>query len=619
MSAERPHDLWGQHMYKPLLRARARDVARLDRGNIEALRTSANDAEYLAEASPGPDRSRGPRRRRKGKRHRMARPRSVVCALLTITALIVASAGPAAAGSSARAAVTALIVASTGTAAAGSSARAAADGDIVRTADGAVRGTVDADHRVFQGIPFAKAPVGDLRLRAPRPPDPWDEVRDATAPGPWCAQVFTYPPGTPVQFAGDEDCLYLNIHVPRHEPGPLPVMVFVHGGGFSSGSGAGYDPRRVTGGGDVIVVTINYRLGALGFLRDASLQDPYAGNLGIADQQAALRWVRTTIAAFGGDAHNVTLWGESAGGFSVCTHLASPTAQGLFDKAIVHSAPCGNDLLTRREADERGAKAVAELGCGEAEDVAGCLRHLPVQDLAGLWSDPILAHRTVAEAPWLPVTGTLPLPSQPLEAARTGLLHDVPLVQGGTREEMRAHIAAQYDGVGEPVTAEQYPQLVSEMFGRDAEAVLAEYPHTDFATPSVALATALTDEGRMVGACSQLLYDEAASTRGPVYAYEFSEPTDQVAGDLPYGASHGADIPYLFDSYLPGPPAPPMSPERQELARELIDRWTASARSGGPAPSWDTYRHGIAMSFHTERIGPVDVGREHRCQFWYSL
>src|SRR6266496_1519762 len=146
---------------------------------------------------------------------------------------------------------------------------------MVRTADGLVRGAVTDDHRIFQGIPYAAPPVGDLRLRAPRPAVPWNGVRDATAPQAVCPQTYTYPPGSPAQFQGAEDCLYLNLHVPRGVTGPMPVLVFLHGG--NTGGGSLYDPRPVTGAGKVIVVTINYRLGALGFLRHESLHDPYAG------------------------------------------------------------------------------------------------------------------------------------------------------------------------------------------------------------------------------------------------------------------------------------------------------------------------------------------------------
>lgn len=492
----------------------------------------------------------------------------------------------------------------------------AAEAPVVRTTDGLVRGGVTGDHRVFQGIPFARPPVGALRLRAPRPAEPWRGVRDATTPGPGCAQVYSYPPGSPPTFSGSEDCLYLNIHVPREARGPLPVMVFLHGGGFTTGSGSAYDPRRVTRTGGVIVVTLNYRLGALGFLRHPSLHDPFAGNFGIADQQAALRWVRHNIAAFGGDAHNVTLWGESAGGFSVCAQLSSPLARGLFDKAIAQSAPCANDFVTRREADRRGHTAVTDLGCGRARDVAACLRDVPVRDIVQLWSDRLLVFRDVADAPWFPVAGTAPIPLQPLPAMRLGLANDVPRIQGATRDEMRYHVALKYDGLGNPVTAKGYPQAVREMFGRDTRHVLGEYPRTDFDTPSIALATALTDEGRMVGTCAQMRYDDA--TRAPLYTYEFAEPSGEMVNGFPLGAAHGADVPYFFDSYWQKAPEP-LRGAKKELADTMIRYWTNFARTGHPGNGWAPHRDGNALSLAVDRITPENVAREHKCRFWHTV
>jgi para-nitrobenzyl esterase len=504
-----------------------------------------------------------------------------------------------------------------GTAAAAPATRNA-DGDpVVRTADGLVRGIVTDDHRIFQGIPYATPPVGDLRLRAPRPTVPWTGIRDATRRQEVCPQTFSFPPCSPTQFQGAEDCLYLNLHVPRGVAGPMPVMVFLHGG--NTGGGSLYDPRPVTGAGQVIVVTINYRLGALGFLRHPSLHDPYAGNFALADQQAALRWVRTNVGTFGGDSRNVTLWGESFGGFSVCAQLASPAARGLFDKAIVQSASCGNDLLTRAEADRRGRRAVTDLGCADAADVAACLRALPVERIAALPN--ALTHRRdiAAALPWFYTVGTPPLPMQPADAVRAGRVNDVPLIQGGTRDEMRA-VVADLLGIAEhPLSPQRYRQIVRDLYGRDAGRVLARYSPSRYATPSLALATAQTDEGRMVGWCSQLPYDQAHRRNAPVFMYEFAEDCGRIAGDLPLGASHGDDIPYFFDSYFgdaqPGPsPAP-----REGLAAELIARWTAFAWTGRPGAGWDVFQRGNALSLSSAAIAPVNVHREHQCGFWRSL
>jgi para-nitrobenzyl esterase len=461
--------------------------------------------------------------------------------------------------------------------------------------------------------------VGELRWQAPRPPEPWDGVREATRPGPMCPQSYTYPPGSPPTFTGAEDCLSLNIHVPRAAEGPLPVMVFLHGGAFTSGGGAGYDPRRVSGQG-VIVVTLNHRLGALGFLAHPALSDPWAGNFGIADQQMALQWVRRNIAVFGGDAANLTLWGESSGGYSICAHLASPSAEGLFDKAITQSGPCANEFLTRAEAQERSRQAAANLGCADETSprVAECLRAVPAEQLAGLYADRSNASlRRIADLPWFPVAGTPTLPRQPLDALRTGTGNYVPMIAGSTRDEMRALILARLgDGLGQ-VAPEQYPQVIGEFYGPDAESVLAEYPHTRYESPSIALATVLTDEGRTHGSCQQIVSDETVAARAPVYAYEFAEPTGEATEGFPHGARHGADIPYFFDSYVREPT--PKSDSQARLAETLIERWTTFARTGDPGGGWRPSQPGRALSFAVAGSDEVDVAAAHRCAFWSRL
>ncbi len=489
------------------------------------------------------------------------------------------------------------------------------DDAVVHTPDGTVRGTVAADHRSFQGIPYAAPPVGELRWQAPQPATPWSGVRDATtAPQP-CPQLDSR--SQPPSLVGSEDCLFVNVDTPRHADGPLPVMVFLHGGGFVYGMPATYDPTPLTVPGRVIVVTVGYRLGALGFLDHPALDDPYSGNFGLADQQAALRWVRRGIAAFGGDPGNVTLWGESAGAFSTCAQLAAPGAAGLFHKAIVQSGPCGNALLTRPVAHRRGLATAAELGCADRRTAAECLRAKPFGELTGLHNEQVHGlYRRVAELPWLPVTGTAALPLQPLTAMRLGVSARVPLIHGGTRDEMRAFVGGRYVEQGRPVTPEQYPLIVRDLFGeREAPAVLRAYPHDRYPTPSLALATLLSDYGGVQGTCMQVPADEAA--RRPVYAYEFAEPSPLVTGDFPYGAYHGVDVPYFFDSRFPGtPPAPPVTDPIRALTDRLIGHWTRFAHTGDPGQGWAAYRDGNALSFTAERTGPIDLVRDHGCDFW---
>ena len=212
------------------------------------------------------------------------------------------------------------------------------DPGVVQTKEGALRGTVAADHRLFAGIPYAAPPVGPLRWQPPAPVPSWDGFRDATRPGPMCIQdVSNDVDGRRTS----EDCLTLNVWTPPPSDEPRPVMVWIHGGSFVNGSGDIYNARRLASRGDIVVVTINYRLGALGFLAHPALGPAGdVGNYGLADQQAALRWVHDNIAGFGGDPSKVTIAGESAGGMSVCDHLVAPGSEGLFSAAIIQSGPC---------------------------------------------------------------------------------------------------------------------------------------------------------------------------------------------------------------------------------------------------------------------------------------
>jgi para-nitrobenzyl esterase len=489
----------------------------------------------------------------------------------------------------------------------------------VHTTGGWVEGEATATHRSFLGIPYAAPPVGPLRWRAPRAANGWDGVRDATRPGPPCPQLADSP-----EPAGSEDCLYVNVTTPREargKRGRLPVLVFVQGGGLISGSGAANDPKRIVDQ-DAIVVTFNYRLGALGFLRHPSLRDSYAGNFGLADQQAALRWVRKNIAAFGGDDRNVTLWGQSAGGFSVCAQLAAPAARGLFDKAIVQSAPCANPMMTEPTADRRGLDLAADLGCTDEATAETCLRGKPISELVrpsdrdGLFGE-VRRHR--ADVWWFPVAGTPVLPLQPLTAMRLGTAANVPLIHGGTRDEMRIAVAQAYDFQSGPVTEAEYPKIVTRLFGaKDARRILAVYPAAEFTSPSLALATVLSDYGGMNGTCTQLTAIDAAVRRAPVYAYEYAQPAAPFNG-FPLGAHHSADLKYFLDNENQG--SPPSTPEERAFAKRLIGYWTTFARTGNPGPQWPAYRRGTskALSIAIARTTPVNLARTHHCDLWQTV
>jgi para-nitrobenzyl esterase len=264
-------------------------------------------------------------------------------------------------------------------------------GTLVNIESGPVCGFTANGVTTYLGVPFAAPPVGALRWQSPAPVSLWKATLQATQAGPNCPQP-PFLPGVPPNAMMTEDCLTLNIHVPTNAGSGLPVMVEIHGGGFVVGTPP--SGTHLAKAGRVIMVAIHYRLGILGFLVNRALGE-HSGDYGLQDQQAALRWVQRNIAKFGGDANNVTLFGQSAGGSSVCAAAVSPTAQGLFQKGISESGiynynvdkiwaartDCKSELLSEAHAQQLGDAFATKVGCGSAKDVAACLRAVPVQTL----------------------------------------------------------------------------------------------------------------------------------------------------------------------------------------------------------------------------------------------
>src|SRR5271169_5160662 len=258
----------------------------------------------------------------------------------------------------------------------GGQVAAGASGPVAGTANGAVRGLANGAVDEFLGIPYAAPPVGALRWQPPQPAASWSGVRDATQFGPHCPQVA----GPFGQGSTSENCLFLNVFTPSGG-GDHPVMVWIHGGALVSGESNDYDPTQLVADG-VTVVTLNYRLGALGFLAHPALADAngQSGDYGLMDQQAALRWVQRNIAGFGGNPHNVTIFGESAGGLSTLSQVASPQARGLFERAIVESGSYNLTQASLASAESAGEAFATNAGCASqtASQTAACLRSLPV-------------------------------------------------------------------------------------------------------------------------------------------------------------------------------------------------------------------------------------------------
>lgn len=503
--------------------------------------------------------------------------------------------------------------------------------EVVETADGAVRGTVvDDAYRTFQGIPYAAPPVGDLRFRPPEPAQPWEEERDATAPGSPCPQLAG---ATNPQASTDEDCLFLNVTTPAGldaAAGDLPVMVWIHGGSWRTGSGANYDASALALEGDVVVVTVNYRLGPFGFLAQADLSaaigEAGSGSAGLLDQQAALRWVQANAEAFGGDPGNVTVFGESAGASSVCAQLASPTAEGLFDKAIAQSYTCTAGYSTLAEAEQVGAGVAGGVGCtGTGQAVVDCLQGVPVESLLQAW--PAAGGEFVV--------GGSSLPSQPGEAIAAGDWNRVPVVHGNLQDENTLFTPLRIPAAELPALLDpaNYDAVLAARFGDRAAEVARRYPLADHGSPLRVLAAVVSDTGSALSTCDHVdAYEAFASAGEPVYAYQFRDQSADPLFDFngpPFsfpadrydeGAQHAGELPFLF----PGLFGDGLTPEQQELATTMVRYWTNFAAGGDPngdgLPTWAPYAapddvQGLDLA-PDGGVGPVDVAADANCDLW---
>ncbi|MFC8956064.1 carboxylesterase/lipase family protein [Streptomyces sp. NPDC057101] len=501
----------------------------------------------------------------------------------------------------------ALLLSATGLGAVPAAAAPAANDTTVTTRYGQVRGTAGERADDYLGIPYAAPPVGGLRWKPPAAPARWTGVRDAATPGNPCMQTDSSTPWGDLAGPGtpSEDCLYLNVHTPAERSlRARPVMVWIHGGGFTIGSGTFYDGGELAARGDVVVVTLNYRLGAFGYLAHPGLAgesaDGISGNYGLLDQQAALRWVRQNIAAFGGDAGNVTVFGESAGGGSVCQHLVSPRATGLFDRAIAQSG-CGFPLPTRESQQRTGATWAGDLGCA---DVA-CLRGKPAGEL--------LTASTSPTARWVPNVDGRVVPLQIADALESGRFHRVPVLQGTTADEGRLTVASTYDLAGRQLTAAGYPVAVRALYGERADAILARYPLSDHGSPAEALGAILTDSQF---ACLQSRTARLMAGHTRSYQYEFADRGAMDHLDLPVGfplgAPHGSEIRYVFGG-VSGTPA------QNALASTMLDYWTNFAHTGIPyatdAPRWNQYPK-VQVLAPEAITASTTFPEEHMCDLW---
>jgi para-nitrobenzyl esterase len=506
-------------------------------------------------------------------------------------------------------------------------APALASPTLVSAPDGTFQGKIDSTGTMleFLGMRYAQPVIGNLRWRPPQRVMPSVITQDATQFGNHCPQVYS-------SFGNatmTEDCLFLNVFTPhrdRNDIDALPVMVWIHGGSLLVGESNEYDAIKLVQRG-VVVVTINYRLGALGFLAHPALTgespDQISGNYGIGDQQAALKWVRRNIREFGGNPRNVTVFGESAGGLSTLVNVVSPTASGLFHRAIVESGAYQLTPPTLAQGEAAGIKFANAVGCNQPNptDVLACLRVLTVFM--------ILTNQGPTPAP--KVDGKI-LTQSIRAALGSGQFNRVPLMNGTNHDEYNFFVATNFDRRGGPVTASTYEAAIGTTIGNPAAApqvaanyqVPAQFPSFDQGVGGVG-----TDSEF---ACPARFADELASPFVPTFAYEFNDekaPQNFLPPvTFPYGAAHASELQYIFPFANPSGVGfnlyqTPLNSEQMKLSDHMVGYWTEFAKSGNPnghgQPSWpqfDRQRQVMLSLVEPSPTSETNFATAHQCAFW---
>ncbi|NTJ11558.1 carboxylesterase/lipase family protein [Rhizobium lusitanum] len=499
---------------------------------------------------------------------------------------------------------------------AGVSAASSPDAPIVQTRSGIVRGAHAEGISKFLGIPYAKPPVGDLRWTNPSKPESWRGVRDATEFGKVCAQVKEL--GDFADASLNEDCLYLNVFAPDNAR-DRPVMFWIHGGA-TTGMSNSYDGSVLAKEQGVVVVTVNYRLGALGALVHPALDGQGETTFyGLRDEQFAMQWVKDNIKGFGGDPGNVTIFGESTGATDVLFHLISPLAHGLFQKAILQSpARYFTHLTSLADAEKTGMSFAAAAGC--ASQTADCLRKLPVEAVLAAQG----SFGTACCAA-LPVNDGHVLTSNIKDAIRSGHFNRVPIFAVTDHDEDRWFQAFFGEISGQPILkADDYPIQLEATYGVNAKAVEKAYPLKEFGSTAEALATASSDHGAI---CQPRSFNIDASKFVTVYAGEFNDPNSPgilPAVSFPLRASHTHEIQYIFPGWrgVHKGNVAPFTPEQVRLASAMRKLWATFASTGAlPADFSPTTRQDDpVISMEPSGIKLIrNFAETHKCAFWDAI
>jgi len=493
----------------------------------------------------------------------------------------------------------------------------------IKTGSGLVKGLAESDMQtcVWRGVPYAEPPVGELRWKAPQPVKPWEGVRDGSVwgarcmgKGGWVVKHFDADPSGKMS----EDCLYLNIWRPKKE-GKFPVMVWLHGGGYAMGTANTplYWGDRLAQSGDVVVVSINYRLNYFGFLALPALreEDPNksVGSYGSLDQVAALKWVKKNIAAFGGDPQNVTVFGESAGGLSVCTLMASPLASGLFERAIIESGACkvGAPLELSYA---RGKRAASAWDCGP--DDLECLRAVPASKIVSSRRGPHMGL-------FMPLQDGYFLNAFAIDILRSGNFNKVPLLAGFNRDEFTI-IAKALALSSRKAGPEAYQKKIAALLSldkKDADQLVKLYPISAYDNKVInAYGQMRSDTGII---CPTYLgLEAAAGHKVDAYLYRFDYDDFRLGKRI--GAMHAMELPFVFGSFgrfsiklFSGQNLEKAKP----LSKMMMGYWTNFAKTGNPngpgLPEWPKFDPiDQKLLVLDEQVKVEPAGLSDRCKFW---
>lgn len=544
---------------------------------------------------------------------------------------------------------------------------------IVQTTHGPVQGFVEDGMQKFLGIPYAAAPIGDLRWRPPTLPKDWSEPLNAVAFGPVCAQSSACFPG----FAHDssnEDCLYLNVFAPHNPVNDkrtkllLPVMVWIHGGGFSGGASNDYNPAALVNDGQVVFVSLNYRVGIFGFFSHPTInaEGHASGNYGIMDQQMALQWVQRNIENFGGDASNITVFGESAGGASVLAHMAAPSSRGLFHKVIIQSggSPPTMPFPTIEKLEPLGTALATAVGC--AEQTGGNLRRMSVEDImaADALDEGVFG---IGKYPFGLMEDGIIVPKNLRHVFSSGEFNRVPMIVGVNRDEFTWFQAMMELRSGRVVSTEAYQETVAgtidllnklhlngvTITSSAIPQILEMYPvEAHSGNPSRALAAIVGDAGLVSTAGRRTT--RVLAQHAEVYTYEFDVPDTPCPWpevSFSYGSAHTLELPYIFPGYRGASGTETidsMTESQQRLAKQMVHYWTQfawhgtptgkrtpahnheegpvtakgkkMAASAGEQPKWDVYnpeKDNVMLFQAAEPIKMIEGwGQRHNSDFW---